>query len=168
MPSRRIILPLPGKWLKPNTTIGTMNGRMAKATATKKYREAACEAARNADPNFGPLKAATVQCFFYHKDGRSRDKDNLLASMKAAFDGLADAGWVTDDRDFTHLPVKDNKDKDRPRVEIVVTDAATAAVQREAAFDTAHTELDEQFGDAMRRLAEAGYPISSLRTAKVE
>jgi hypothetical protein len=40
--------------------------------------------------------------------------------------------------------------------------------QREAAFDTAHTELDEQFGDAMRRLAEAGYPISSLRTAKVE
>jgi crossover junction endodeoxyribonuclease RusA len=125
--SRRIILPLPGKWLKPNTTIGTMNGRMAKATATKKYREAACEAARNADPNFGPLKAATVQCFFYHKDGRSRDKDNLLASMKAAFDGLADAGWVTDDRDFTHLPVKDNKDKDRPRVEIVVTDAASIA-----------------------------------------
>lgn len=127
MNSRRIILPLPPKWLKPNTTVATMSGRMAKASATKKYREAACEAAFKCDPKFGPLKAATVQCFFYHKDGRSRDKDNLLASMKAAFDGLADAGWVTDDRDFTHLPVKDNKDKDRPRVEIVVTDAANAA-----------------------------------------
>lgn len=119
--TRRITLPLPAKWLKPNTTVGTMAGRMAKSTATKKYREAACAAALQVDPNFGPLKEATVQCFFYHRDSRSRDKDNLLASMKAAFDGLADAGWVTDDRDFTHLPVKDGKDKDHPRVEVVVT-----------------------------------------------
>ena len=33
-------------------------------------------------------------------------------------------------------------------------DAVNAAVQQETAFDTAHTELDEQFGGAMRRLAE--------------
>jgi hypothetical protein len=35
-----------------------------------------------------------------------------------------------------------------------LAEALLAAVQREAAFDTAHTELDDQFGGAMRRLAE--------------
>jgi Holliday junction resolvase RusA-like endonuclease len=129
--SRKITLPLPAKYLKPNTTVATMRGRMAKSAATKEYREAACKAARKADPNFGPLKEATVQCFFFHKDARSRDKDNLLSSMKPAFDGIADAGWVTNDRDFTHLPVKDEKDKDNPRVEIVVTVAAAVAGKAE-------------------------------------
>lgn len=120
MSERRITLPLPSKWLKPNTTVGTMDGRMAKSKATKKYREAAMLAARAADCRFGPVKHAEVQCFFYFKDARSRDKDNCLASMKAAFDGIADAGWVADDADMTHMPVKINKDKDRPRVEVVV------------------------------------------------
>lgn len=123
MTERKIILPLPAKWLKPNTTIASMAGRMAKSSATKKYRAAACEAAKAAGEDFGPLKHAEVQCFFYYKDARRRDKDNCLASMKAAFDGIADAGWVEDDADMTHLPVKINKDKDNPRVEIVVKTA---------------------------------------------
>jgi len=125
--SRRIVLPLPGKWLKPNTTIGSRGQRMAKANQTKEYRRNAWLAATAADPNFGPLEHATVQCFFYFPCSRRRDKDNCLASMKAAFDGIADAGWVADDADMTHLPVQINKDKDQPRVEVVVTDAAHAA-----------------------------------------
>ena len=127
MSERRITLPLPSKWLLPNTTIGTMAGRMAKSHATKKYRELACAEALGTDSTFGPVKHAEVQCFFYYKDKRRRDKDNCLASMKSAFDGIADAGWVADDADMTHLPVRIGKDKNNPRVEIVVTDAANAA-----------------------------------------
>ena len=47
--------------------------------------------------------------------------------MKAAFDGIADAGWVADDADMTHMPVRIGKDKNNPRVEIVVTAAAEHA-----------------------------------------
>lgn len=36
---------------------------------------------------------------------RRRDRDNLLASLKAAFDGIADAGLVENDAGLTHLPV---------------------------------------------------------------
>jgi Holliday junction resolvase RusA-like endonuclease len=141
MASRRIILPLPDKWLKPNTTIASMAGRMAKSSATKKYREQACEQAKKVDSTFGPHEHCEVQCFFYFKDARRRDKDNCLASMKAAFDGIADAGWVADDADFTHLPVQINKDKDRPRVEIVVT-AASIAGKVECTDSKSNFEID--------------------------
>lgn len=132
MSSRKIILPLPAKWLQPNCTVGTMAGRMAKSTATKKYRESACAAVYEYEAEHGrqgELQHAEVQCFFYFKDARRRDKDNCLASMKAAFDGIADAGWVADDADMTHLPVRINKDKSNPRVEIVVNAVTRGKVE---------------------------------------
>lgn len=115
-----ITLPLPPKELSPNYTVGSIGQRMAKATKTKQYRKHA--ASLTAEEASGePWPAAYVECFFYHKDTRRRDKDNALASLKAAFDGIADAGLVGDDSALTYLPVKMLKSKENPRVEIEIT-----------------------------------------------
>ena len=68
-----------------------------------------------------PVSSATIQMTFFHRTARKQDPDNLLASMKAAIDGLVDGGVLTDDRDLTHLPPVQKKDKDDPRVELVIT-----------------------------------------------
>jgi Holliday junction resolvase RusA-like endonuclease len=119
-----ITLPLPPKELSPNYTVGSRGQRMGKAAKTKKYRNAACIEVcydiANGLVSRG-WKAADVQCTFYHKDARRRDKDNALASMKAAFDGIADAGLVSDDSALTYLPVVMLKSKDNPRVEVTIT-----------------------------------------------
>jgi Holliday junction resolvase RusA-like endonuclease len=59
-----------------------------------------------------------VQCRFFFATTRRRDSDNLLASCKAIFDGLVDAGVFTDDSGLTHLPATQAKDAKNPRVEI--------------------------------------------------
>jgi Holliday junction resolvase RusA-like endonuclease len=53
-----------------------------------------------------------------------RYRNNLLASLKPAFDGLADASVVADDSGMIHMPVEQHMDRDDPRVEIVVEGAA--------------------------------------------
>jgi Holliday junction resolvase RusA-like endonuclease len=121
-----ITLPLPPKELSPNYTVGSRGQRLGKAAKTKKYRKHACEETQIATGAFSNRAAwywpaAEVQCTFYYKDTRRRDKDNALASMKAAFDGIADAGLVGDDSALTYLPVKMLKSKENPRVEIEIT-----------------------------------------------
>ena len=119
-----ITLPLPPKELSPNYTVGSRGQRMGKAAKTKNYRATAATLARVAmdDCNLGgDWPAADVELFFYHKDARRRDKDNALASMKAAFDGIADAGLVSDDSALTYLPVVMLKSKENPRVEVTIT-----------------------------------------------
>jgi crossover junction endodeoxyribonuclease RusA len=117
-PIATLELPLPSPWLSPNKTVGSRGGRMAKSVATKKYREAARLIALSQLPTDAPHDTLSIQCRFFHKDIRRRDKDNLLASMKAAFDGIADAGWVKNDSELTYMPVLTDKDRDNPRVEI--------------------------------------------------
>ena len=63
------------------------------------------------------------QATFYFRDLRRRDRDNLLASLKAAFDGLADAHILEDDSGLVHLPVRIEKDRENPRVELEITRA---------------------------------------------
>jgi crossover junction endodeoxyribonuclease RusA len=65
------------------------------------------------DQNFG------VRCRWFFRDRRRRDADNLLASMKHAFDGIAEALEV-DDRTFVHWPAEIQYDRERPRVEVSV------------------------------------------------
>ena len=114
----RVVLPLPPKELSPNKRCGWR----AKATATKKYRGWAMIAAlvvKKADSSW-PWKAATTEATFHFKEPRRRDKDNLLASLKAAFDGIADACIVNDDSALTHMPIKIVVGSSDPRVEIVL------------------------------------------------
>jgi len=67
-----------------------------------------------------------VESVFFYKIKRRRDRDNCLAQLKAAFDGLADAGLVVDDSDFIHMPVRLEFDKANPRVELHITRAEEA------------------------------------------
>jgi len=52
-----------------------------------------------------PWKTANVQIVVIPPDRRRRDKDNILASLKAAFDGAQDAGLIADDSGLTYLPI---------------------------------------------------------------
>ncbi len=122
--SVKVTLPLPHRALSPNARVHWRE----KATATKAYRALASTSGReqiigqaNAGRHEWRWKSATAQATFFHTQNRRRDRDNLLASLKAAFDGIADAGIVADDSGITHLPVQCKIDKDSPRVEITIT-----------------------------------------------
>lgn len=120
-PARRLVitLPLPRKALSPNAR----GHWSSKARAVKAYRTLAWAESLAHDP--APRWArATAQASFFFMDARSRDGDNLLASLKSAFDGLADAGIVANDSGITHLPPKLGTDKARPRVEIEIWETA--------------------------------------------
>lgn len=116
-----ITLPLPHKHLSPNARPHWR----AKAMAVKVYRSLTGLTATGiltGQANLRPMwKAATVQGRAFFKDARRRDKDNILASLKAAFDGLKDAGLIEDDSGLTHLPMEVLVDKKNPRIELVVT-----------------------------------------------
>lgn len=119
----KIRMPIPPRTLSPN-------GRphhMAKAKDKKIQREAACAQCLIAlDGTPAPQwKLAHVYVYFYAKDRRGvQDGDNILASLKSAFDGIADAGIVSNDRNFVYWPIDRNIDKANPRVEITITGEA--------------------------------------------
>lgn len=118
----RFTLPLPPKVLSPNARPHWA----VKAKAAKAYRFAARMASTSAWPVYAPsLDEADVVCVFHFKDRRNRDRDNLLASMKSAFDGLADAGIVRNDSAFRH-EVRIGEPSADPHVEIIVCERATA------------------------------------------
>lgn len=105
-----IDLPHPQRPLSPNARV---HWRL-KHKHTKAYRLAArWEAFQECGDTKGPgWESASVKVIATYKDSRRRDKDNILASLKAAFDGLADAGIVADDAGFTYEPVEVRKGTD--------------------------------------------------------
>ena len=92
-----ITLPLPSKILSPNCRPGSIGSRFMEAAATKKYRKLAKEAVEAEQINSAPWLQARVDASFYFKIKRRRDDDNAMGSIKAAYDGIVDAGIVTDD-----------------------------------------------------------------------
>jgi Holliday junction resolvase RusA-like endonuclease len=102
-----ITLPLPPKEMCPNAR----KHWRAKMKPKKKQREDAFHAARyrlmcsrefmNGPPRW---RFAECQATFYMP--RRRDGDNLIAWLKATFDGLQDAGIIENDGNFIHLPPK--------------------------------------------------------------
>lgn len=112
-----VVLALPPKALSPNARVHW--GALARAK--RSYRMSAWALALEATACRRPNHArATVQCTFYHRTARRRDGDNLLASLKAAFDGIAEAGIVANDSGMRHLPVIQQIDTRNPRVEIAI------------------------------------------------
>ena len=113
----RLTLPLPPPALSPN-------GRhhwAVKARATKEARlMAEMQARRLPAYQRRAWAAAEIQTTVYLPNARKADRDNLLASCKAYFDGLTDAGVLADDRDVVHLPLQRRMCKERPRVELVI------------------------------------------------
>jgi crossover junction endodeoxyribonuclease RusA len=92
-----IELPFPPAELNPNRK----NGRHWGAThATKKsYRDTCWALALKASRGFvAPAGDVALRLTFVQPDKRRRDRDNLLASAKAALDGVAAALMVDDSR----------------------------------------------------------------------
>lgn len=89
-------LPWPSKDLSPNARIHWAR----KAKAVKQARQAAgyltIGASRGARGQF--KGAAKLSFTFCPPDKRRRDRDNLIASMKAATDGIADAIGIDDSK----------------------------------------------------------------------
>lgn len=117
-----IVLPLPPRVLSPNCPIGSFRGRMMRAAAAKKQKEAARKSAEEAAYGMR-WERASVRAVFYHKTVRRRDDVNALAMLKAAYDGVVLSGLLPDD-DRSHLRTEgaDFKiDKEWPRVELIFT-----------------------------------------------
>lgn len=125
MKTLTVTIPIPPAECSPNARCHWRT----KARAVKNYRLTcgllACTEAR---PD-KPWKRARVQAAFYVKShqGMRSDGDNRLASLKAAFDGLRDAGIIADDSGLTHDPITLAQDKARPRVELTITELAAPA-----------------------------------------
>lgn len=127
MPHRRpitVTLPLPPNELKPNAR----PHHMAKANKVKKYRLTAQLQALHAGGSGRFWTTASIKIDYYHRTAAFMDRDNIIATMKAAIDGLTDAGVLDDDRDVTYLPVGRFKDAKEPRVELTVKPMAEAEV----------------------------------------
>lgn len=73
-----------------------------KAAKTKAWRAYAQSVAHNA--GIPPLARATITGYIYKPHARRYDPHNLFATVKAAIDGIVDAGVLEDD-DHTHLTV---------------------------------------------------------------
>lgn len=117
-----IILPLPPKVLQPNCTVGTIGSRFMKAAATKRYRRLAKEAVEAECIETAPWGKLSVKARFYFKTTRNRDPDNATGSLKAAYDGIVDAGLVVDD-DYEHMEREKpifSGDHNHPRVELTI------------------------------------------------
>jgi crossover junction endodeoxyribonuclease RusA len=115
-----ITIPLPPRVLHSNARPHWA----AKARATKKYRGdcylAAIDAINRQKPRGLPWTSATVKAVFYHRVKRRRDLDGAGASLKAAMDGLQDAGLIANDSGLVPLPPELLIDKSSPRVELII------------------------------------------------
>lgn len=89
-------LPFPGRGLSPNSRLHWR----VKAAAVAQYRETVGWIAKEAAQGLqGPLQPPVrAEVVFTLPDQRRRDPDNLQASLKAAWDGMVDAGLLQDDR----------------------------------------------------------------------
>mgnify|MGYP003149118400 CR=1 FL=1 len=111
-----LTLRLPPKELSPNSRFHWA----AKRQVINSYRSLAGAMALQQWVGRRPMDQATIQYRFFWPDRRRRDDDNAIGSMKCARDGIADAGVVRDDRDFTTLPAIFDVDRANPRVEILI------------------------------------------------
>lgn len=114
-----VSLPIPDRCLSPNArSHWAVRSKAAKRQHAVAYCETA-EVLHRPGVTFQPAETHGVRCRWFCRDRRRRDADNLLASMKHAFDGIAEALKV-DDRTFVHWPAVIGYDRDRPRVEVSV------------------------------------------------
>lgn len=110
---------LPSRVVSPNSRVHWA----VRSKAVKKQRIeswAAGQVAMGEASETGGWREATCQVHWYARDERRRDKDNALASLKATFDGLVDAGLLHDDSALTHLPLVFMVDPKNPRIELIL------------------------------------------------
>ena len=96
-----VTLAWPPKDLSPNTRAHWRQ----RSKAAKAYRTECAWQVKAAGPKpfFAPLGPITLDIEFIEPDKRARDLDNMLASIKAGIDGIADALGVNDRRFVFHI-----------------------------------------------------------------
>ena len=114
-----VICPLPPRQLSPNArchwrTRHKHSKKCREACRTACFLEVVKESRGEID-----WENARLQATFYYKDRRRRDRDNMAAMLKYAYDGIAAALGV-DDYGFRPRMPEVSVDKEDPRVEIVV------------------------------------------------
>lgn len=96
----------------------------SKMNATANQRRDAATAARAALGRSKPpyWKRAMIHATFHKPSKRAKvaDADNLIASLKACVDGIADAGILSNDRGLTWLPVEQVLQGSEPAGVVVV------------------------------------------------
>lgn len=99
----KITLPWPPKQLSPNARVHWAQ----KARAAKKYKKDCFILTKQAEVELPKTDKLHLFVDFYQPDNRKRDQDNIEASMKAGYDGIADALGVNDSRFVIHPFVRD-------------------------------------------------------------
>ena len=112
-------LPLPPRQVSPNARVYFRR----QAEATKAYRRTACMLTIAAGGRNRRWTRARAQATFYWPNNLRRDIRNAEHSLKAAYDGMVDAGLIVDDRAevLRHDETTFDVDTRRPRVVIRVT-----------------------------------------------
>ena len=113
-----ITLRLPGRELSPNARC---HWRL-KARVVAHHRTTARVMVGMSTHTPPAYRAASCEPRFFFAQNRKRDRDNLLASLKSSFDGLADGGLIVNDSAMTYLPVVVAIDRTNPRVELHITE----------------------------------------------
>jgi crossover junction endodeoxyribonuclease RusA len=113
-----ITIPIPHRALSPNA-------RTHWATKAKKVKAARGVAwwYAKVDADWTPTHwtNAISTVVWYAKTATHLDPDNALAMLKPYFDGMADAGVLANDRNLAHNPIRFEKDRANPRVELTIT-----------------------------------------------
>jgi len=94
-----------------------------RAGLTRIYREGTKIAALAVSKSARPMwTKAVCKLIFYFPNARRRDKKNFEGAMKAAYDGLVDAGIITDDNSdvLSHEDSEMHIDRKNPRVEMFI------------------------------------------------
>lgn len=118
-----ITIGVPDRCLSPNHKPGTRGAMMKKARLTKSYRYACGINAMGASHNKGPK---FIRCVIHATwCGRTRnvlsmDRTNAIGSLKAAEDGLCDAGIILNDKGVEWGKIEFAVDKANPRIILIV------------------------------------------------
>jgi crossover junction endodeoxyribonuclease RusA len=114
MTRNKISLPWPPKELNPNCKkTKNKSGKTVslhwskKAPITKKYRQDCYYLTKQAAVELPTTEKIHLFVDFYKPDRRHRDQDGMESSMKAGYDGIADALGVNDSRFVIHPFVRD-------------------------------------------------------------
>lgn len=115
-----INIPVPPRELRPNAS--SPGAWWRKTRMTKIYRKTVAIIAM-AGPRPKLKEAEILFTLRLGKGCKQQDPDNVLASLKAAVDGLVDAGVLAGDRQIRYAPVEQVRDEKNPGVTVEVSHA---------------------------------------------
>lgn len=116
----RLSVPLPPKQLHPNHAPFTRKGCIAKSRHAKAYKGRVMIEALAVAPA-EPMRSARIRLTYHFPRAVPRvDRDNLVSWFKHGQDGLVLAGILTDDDRVTNLPPVVAKDRENPRVDVLI------------------------------------------------